>query len=353
MILKVLLLSPLPPPSGGIATWTVRYEQYCKEHRIPVTIVNNALIGARKEKKSFRLSLWDELRRSMRIIIRLIASIQKENPDIIHINSSCSRFGIFRDCVCSIIGWMSSVPVVVQCHCNIQDQIRGKLAEFAFKVMVSMARHVFVLNRFSANYASRYADGRVSVVPNFADENDLFLRQTVSASIGHAVFVGHARKEKGTLEILKAAEQLPDIRFTFVGPVHEQISEMKKPDNVEMLGAQPHETVMDLLKKADIFLFPSYTEGFANALLEAMAVGLPVIATDVGANLEMLGTEGGIIVPVGDAAALVAAINKLDNDPAARMKMGTQNTQRVHDEYLLQIVMLRLMDQYHRICNAE
>ena len=351
--MKILLLSPLPPPSGGIATWSVRYEQYCKQHQIPVTIVNNALIGARKEKKSFKLSIWDELHRTVKIIVLLIVSIRKEKPDVIHINSSCSRFGIFRDCICSLISRMSSIPVVIQCHCNIQDQLRGKLAERAFKVMVSVARHIFVLNRFSANYANRYAAGRVSVIPNFADEKDLFLRQSVSDTVKNAVFVGHARKEKGTIEILKAAAQLPNIRFTFVGPVHEQISEMTHSDNVEMLGAQPHKIVMDLLKRADIFLFPSHTEGFANALLEAMAVGLPVIATDVGANQEMLGADGGIIVPVGDAAALEAAIRKLDDDPALRLKMSTRNTKRVSDEYLLSTVMLRLLDIYHQIFQNE
>ena len=351
--MKILLLSPLPPPSGGIATWTVRYEQYCKEHQIPVTIVNNALIGARKEKKSFKLSIWDELRRTMKIIVLLIAAIRKEKPDVIHINSSCSRFGIFRDCICSLISRMSSVPVVVQCHCNIQDQLRGKLAVCAFKVMVSTARHVFVLNRFSANYANRCAAGRVSVIPNFAEEKDIFLRQSVSDTINNAVFVGHARKEKGTIEILKVAEKLPNIQFTFVGPVHEQIPKMIHSDNVEMLGAQPHEVVMDLLKKADIFLFPSYTEGFANALLEAMAVGLPVVATDVGANQEMLGPDGGVIVPVGNALELEAAIRKLDGDPMLRLNMSTHNTKRVRDEYLLDGVMNRILSLYGELLNED
>lgn len=311
-----------------------------------MTIVNNALIGARKEKKSFKRSIWDELRRSMRIIFLLIATIRKERPDIIHINSSCSRFGVFRDCICSVISRMSSVPVVIQCHCNIQDQLRGKFAVCAFKIMVSMARHVFVLNRFSANYANRYAAGRVSIIPNFADEKDLFLRDSVSDTVKNIAFVGHVRKEKGTIEILKVAEQLPNIHFIFVGPIHEQISEMIYSDNVVMLGAQPHEVVMDLLKKADIFLFPSHTEGFANALLEAMAAGLPVIATDVGANQEMLGPDGGIIVPVGDAAALEAAIRKLDDKPAVRFMMSIQNTKRVQTEYLLDGVMNRILTLY-------
>lgn len=347
--MKILLLSPLPPPSGGIATWTVRYEQYCKERQIPVSIVNNALVGARKEKKSLKRNLWDEVRRSFGIISNMIRQIIQEKPDVIHLNSSCSRFGIYRDCICALIGRVCSIPVVLQCHCNIQDQVHGRIAEVAFRTMTSLSDKVLVLNRFSAEYARRFVADKVIIVPNFADETDVFYRESVADTIQQAVFVGHVRREKGATEMFEAAAYFPDIRFTLVGPVQKEMEDMARSSNVELLGPQPHEEVLQLLRNADVFLFPSYTEGFANALLEAMAVGLPVIATDVGANAEMLENEGGIIISASDSDALAKAINLLKDDPKRRYAMTCWNLKKVQSTYLRNSVLGKIMEIYEEV----
>lgn len=347
--MKILLLSPLPPPSGGIATWTVRYEQYCRAHQIPVSIVNNALVGARKEKKILKRNLWDEVRRAAGIINNLAMQIHREKPEVIHLNSSCSRFGIYRDCICAMLGRVCAIPVVLQCHCNIQDQVHGKLAELAFKAMASMSQRVLVLNRFSAEYARRFAGDRVLVVPNFADEKDIFERECVADEVRTAIFVGHVRREKGAVEIFEAAAHFPGIRFILVGPLQKEMEELPCGDNVELLGPQPHEKVLELLKEADVFLFPSHTEGFANALLEAMAVGLPIIATDVGANAEMIEDKGGIIIPARGAEALAKAIALLKEDTDCRCYMSCWNTEKVRTSYLLDTVMERLIETYKEV----
>ena len=344
--MKILLISPLPPPVGGIATWTVKYKQYCDENAIPLTVVNNALQGSRGLQINAKRRLSDEMVRSCRILGDLLNEIRKERPDVIHLNSSCSRFGIYRDCLCTMIGKLFAIPVVVQCHCNIEDQIHGRLAAHAFRWMVSMCSKVLVLNRFSAEYAKGYAAEKVEIIPNFIDESALCVRNAVSRTIRRAVFVGHVRREKGVIEIIRAAEKFPDIRFILAGPVQQEIADMKCSNNVELIGAQSREKVQELLKAADVFLFPSYTEGFANALLEAMAAGLPVIATDVGANAEMIEDKGGIIIPTRDSEAIVGAFRRLQEDSERRLVMGTWNTQKVRDEYLLDVVIKRLMDVY-------
>lgn len=312
-------------------------------------IVNNALVGARKEKKSLKRNLWDEVRRAFGIISNMFRQIIREKPEVIHLNSSCSRFGIYRDCICALIGRVYSIPVVLQCHCNIQDQVHGRIAEAAFRTMTSLSEKVLVLNRFSAEYASRFAADKVIVVPNFADAKDLFYRESVAATIQHAVFVGHVRKEKGVVEMFEAATHFPDIRFTLVGPVQKEMKDMVCSSNVELLGPQPHETVLQLLKNADVFLFPSYTEGFANALLEAMAVGLPVIATDVGANAEMLENEGGVIISAGDANALTQAIDLLKDNPKRRHAMACWNLKKVQSTYLRDSVLGKIIEVYEEV----
>ena len=83
--------------------------------------------------------------------------------------------------------------------------------------------------------------------------------------------------------------------------------------NVKLLGAIEQKDVQGLLDSADVFLFPTRSEGFSMALTEAMARGIPIITTRVGANLEMIEEYGGVGVSVGDVTGIVQAIEKLKN----------------------------------------
>ena len=89
-----------------------------------------------------------------------------------------------------------------------------------------------------------------------------------------------------------------------------------------------------LLAAMDIFLLPSLGEGISNTILEAMATGLPVIASDIGGNPELV-QEGvtGKLIPVGDALALADAIESLSTDTALRERMGRAAIQRVQRDF--------------------
>lgn len=88
------------------------------------------------------------------------------------------------------------------------------------------------------------------------------------------------------------------------------------------------EDIPALLRALDIFVMTSNFEGTSNAMLEAMASGLPIVSTDVGDTRSILAESGGgIIVPVGDRAALVAALRQLIDDPDLRHRMGEANRQ--------------------------
>ena len=102
------------------------------------------------------------------------------------------------------------------------------------------------------------------------------------------------------------------------------------------------------LDEADVFIFPSLTEGFSNALLEAMARGVPVIATDVGANKDMIEERGGVIVPVHDVEAMKAAL--YDMEPKEkRKKMSEWNINKVKKYYEYNKVLQELMHIYEEI----
>jgi glycosyltransferase involved in cell wall biosynthesis len=94
--------------------------------------------------------------------------------------------------------------------------------------------------------------------------------------------------------------------------------------------------VPDLLSAMDILVLPSHTEGFGLALVEAMAAGLPVIATSVGALPEVV-TEGenGLLIPPRDAGALAGALERLLSDPALAQRLGANARTHVREHFSL------------------
>lgn len=98
--------------------------------------------------------------------------------------------------------------------------------------------------------------------------------------------------------------------------------------------AGDRDDIPDWLRNFDIFVLPSLGEGISNTVLEAMASGLPVIATDVGGNPELVESEvTGLLVPSGDHDRLAEAIGRLVNDPQLRLAMGQAATARVRKTF--------------------
>lgn len=347
--MKILLVSPLPPPAGGIATWTVKYQNYCKENDIALAIVNNAMHGTRALQSTAKRCITDEIKRTFYVLAELKRKIKDEKPDIVHLNTPCFKYGIFRDLLCVTIAKRNRIPVVVHCRCNIQDQIKGKLARSAFSIMVRKADKILTLNQRSFAYANCYAPGKVTVVPNYVETNSLSPRTEINQKIERVIYVGRVQKVKGAREIIQAAGKLPWIEFNLIGSVEDDIKNSPLPPNVILHGNQEHSFVLGFLEKSDIFLFPSYTEGFANALTEAMATGLPVITTDVGANKEMIEEKGGIIVPVGDSDAVVDALHRLNENTQLRKEMSIWNVEKVRTNYLQDAVMQKLLKIYKEV----
>jgi glycosyltransferase involved in cell wall biosynthesis len=110
------------------------------------------------------------------------------------------------------------------------------------------------------------------------------------------------------------------------------------------------EDVPGLLADADLFALPSRSEGMSNALLEAMAAGLAVVATDVGGNRECLDDGGcGMLVPAEDPSALGAALGALAADRDRRRGLGQRARARVERHYDLERILDRVEDLYREL----
>jgi len=134
-------------------------------------------------------------------------------------------------------------------------------------------------------------------------------------------------------------------------PIKERVEQLEVSSSVKVLG--PRSDVPDLLNISDVFVLPSLWEGMPNAVLEAMAAGLPVVATDVDGTSEVVvNGKTGLLVPPRNSRSLQLAILRLLNNAQLRRDMGSAGQKRVAEEYSLDCYVEKYDDLY-TILEAE
>lgn len=105
------------------------------------------------------------------------------------------------------------------------------------------------------------------------------------------------------------------------------------------------------MESLDVFVMPSLSEGTPNSIVEAMACGKPVIASEIGGIPDMIGSKAGILVPPGDISALADAMIKLAEDPELRKNMGVAAQERYRRLFSPKVVVPLLLETYQRVTN--
>ena len=136
------------------------------------------------------------------------------------------------------------------------------------------------------------------------------------------------------------------------GPLRAECQAILQSAGVDELAWLPGERadVPDVMRGLNCFVLPSLAEGISNTILEAMATALPVVASRVGANAELV-AEGttGLVVPAGDAQALAVGLLRLANDPLVASAMGLAGRQVVEQRYSLNAMVAAYEGVYRRV----
>lgn len=347
--MRILLLSPLPPPAGGIATWTSLFLNFNKVNGSIIDVINTSVVGARINN-FIKKSIKDELYRTANIFSETKKHLKRYKYDVVHINTSCSKLGMIRDYLCIKIVKAFKIKLVIHCHCDTSFMVKGKFSELIFKKICRLADKIFCLNT-SSQFHVKYLSAKESVIiPNFIDKQVIknVDRIQISNQVKSIIYVGHIVKTKGCSDILTVAKQMPHIRFKLVGYLSDEIKAISASGNVEYLGEISKDEVLEQMLKSDILLFPSYTEGFPNVVLEAMASGLPIIATPVGAIPDMIEDKGGILVNIEDVTNIIDAINVLQ-DKGIRQRMSEWNRAKVNRCYTVDKVIKHIFNEYSTV----
>jgi glycosyltransferase involved in cell wall biosynthesis len=229
----------------------------------------------------------------------------------------------------------------------------GRL-NFLHKKIFRRANAVQAISQFLARWATDMGfRGTPTVVPNGVDYAKFARRISAEARAEQRRFMGYdasdtvivtasrLSKKNAVDDLIRAIALLPETYKLLVAGVGEDeamlrslVSEVGVARRVQFLGKKTHEELPALLQSSDLFCRPSLSEGLGNAFLEAMAAGIPVIATPVGGIPDFLEDgETGVFCQPHDPASIAAAAQRIQQDAALREKILVQADALVRDRY--------------------
>lgn len=157
----------------------------------------------------------------------------------------------------------------------------------------------------------------------------------LSANAPRVIFVGHVRKDKGVLELIAAARELPDFDFSVYGPFYDGLdASLFDGENVKYKGLLKPDQVIDTMRESDVFLMPTYYpgEGYPGALIEAKIAGLAIITTRWRAIPELIDVgKNGVLVDPQRIDQIVDALGEMEGNPQKLLEMKKQSRNSAHD----------------------
>lgn len=295
---------------------------------------------------------------------RALTRLRRWRPDVLHTHLK------HADLVGAVASRLTGVPQVSTLHViedgsTARTPMRRAKRRLAAAARMSTARLTITVGEAQRRWylgAFSSADpARVVTVPNgVADprigRDPVAVRARTRAGLGCGdgevlvAQVAVARPGKGHATLLDAMRRLGDVPVRLVvagdGPLRTELAANARDlgDRVRFLGHR--DDVPDLLAAADIVAHPSEFEALPTALIEAQAAARPVVATEVGGIPEVVTPGTGVFVPVGDPAALAAALRRLAADPWRRATLGAAARRRFETHFDAGVWARRLTDLY-------
>lgn len=303
----------------------------------------------------------------------LIKVFRREKPDMVH--SITPKAGLLS----MMAAWFCRVPVRLHTFTGLvfptAKGIKRKILMFTDRLTCFCATHIvpegegvksdLIKNKITRKPIKVLGHGNVRGIDLRHYDPQLPEVKTEAAKIRKEdlftfVFVGRIVGDKGINELVDAFERLkkeiPSVRLLLVGkyeadldPISPAASRMIDTDkDIEAIGLQ--NDVRPWMAAADALVFPSYREGFPNVVIEAGAMGLPAIVTDINGSREIIiEGENGLIIPPRNADALYAAMKEMVINSALWESMASKARKLVADRYEQSYVRKCLKEYYTQI----
>lgn len=359
---NILFCSP-KSTTGGISQWTqnilsyreaVGHEEVCLDWFYPTG-------NGTKDKKltstvPFPVRLYRGIKSYLPFVLAVKKRIKGGNYDVMHLSTSGS-VSFIKDYFTLKASKAKGIKTAVHFHFG---RMRDVLSSDSFE------KHLFdkckpyidsfiAMDENTYNALLEYGCKNVYLVPNPlspAIESMINALGERPREKGKVVFAGHVVKGKGVYELVEACRSIPDVSLEILG----QCTPVTKAELISLAGENPKwlnirgncslDQVLEAMMTCSVFVLPSYSEGFPNVIIEAMACGAPIVATSVGAIRQMLssgnGVDCGVIVSPRKSDELRSGIEKVLSDTSFADEIGRKAFEKVHNSYSMPIIWAKL-----------
>ncbi len=340
--------------------------------------------GKKEGVRVFSLELTRKITpiKDIAAVFKLYRFLKKEKPSIVHTHTP--KAGI----VGMTAAWFAGVPnrlhTVAGMPLMEASGFKRKVLNFVEKLTYRFATEVYpnskglydfiIAENFTkasklsiiGNGSSNGIDTKYFDPVSYSENDKISLRDKLKIPQGHFlyIFVGRLVKDKGINELITAFSKLSDsnntISLLLVGPFEndldpllpETLSTIEKHPNIYTVGYQSD--VRPYFSIADALVFPSYREGFPNVVMQAGAMGLPSIVTDInGCNEIIAHGKNGLIIPPKDTQALYNSIKQLSTQPSLFANLKANSREMITSRYERQQVWDALLFEYQRLLGKD
>jgi sugar transferase (PEP-CTERM/EpsH1 system associated) len=305
---------------------------------------------------------------AVRLYPQLVRLFREWKPSVVHTRNLAAL-------ECVLPAWLAGVPVRVHGeHGRDVEDLGGHNRKYQWlrRLYRPWVTHYIALSRDLAGYLDTKVGvpaRAMSQIYNGVDTDRFHPAEGGPSAISGCPFTPHEHWLVGTVGRMQAVKDQLVLARAFVqavraqpslqarlrlvmigdGPLRAQAQRIVDEAGLAALCWLPGERsdVADVMRGLSCFVLPSLAEGISNTILEAMGCALPVIATDVGGNAELVAHgETGLIVPAADEAALTRALLQLAADPSQAAAMGRAGRTRVVGQFSLQAMVARYQHLY-------
>jgi|ETNmetMinimDraft_5_1059913.scaffolds.fasta_scaffold02397_6 glycosyltransferase involved in cell wall biosynthesis len=372
------------PTFGGVeqVMYELAQRQIRDGHEVHVYCCDSDKYGRVKKKHEIiegvhvhRLPYWFRLSYNTFFWPSLLWKM-KEKFDVVHTHVAGHDYILFTGILAKIKGFKH----VHTTHCPWTDtSFRPPILRpflilndlFMNRLSFNFVDKIFPITPWESDKLDKYIKNKnkIKVIPNGTDKilyekitDNQYKKKNNIKEKYMVLFFGRLNPTKAPQNLAKAAinitKKRKDIAFVWVGPDEGKMEEVKKLiapyPNMHCLGAiRGKENIAEMYQAADMYVLPSYREGLPLTLFEAMASGLPIVASPVnGIPYEMKEPENGFFTPYGDIDAIEKRILQLLEDPELAKEISENNYKKSKD-FDWDIIHKRYMEEYKKLLSKK
>jgi len=371
---KVLMVGPWPPSRGGVATFIQNIVSSPLKEKydfIPFTTSRPGKRNVRGDNYGYVAVFRGGLKRVVLgalitlwhlVIYPWVVAIRR--PAVIQVQASDFQ-AFWEASLYVLIGKIFRCPIVLRIGGSFNRfwESSGVLSRAAIQLTLRRPAILVVQSEYWKQYvAGLRRAGPTVILNNFVPETLLERRAPPAPALPRfLLYCGEAPKLKGAYVLLEAVRELiaRDVKLdvtlmAVTTALRDELENAGLDRHVEMLDFLSHDEALAMLRRSDVFLQISSSEGFPNMLLEAMALGCTAIVTPVGAIPEIVGADGecAFIIRAGDVAMLADRMTRLAADPRLLARMTAAAQARVAERFTERTVV-QVLDHAYRLVMHE